>query len=343
MKAICLSETGAPLELRNLPMPAPSPGEIVVRVTAAGICHSDAHYRAGTASTAAPPLALGHEVAGVVEHLGDGVNPDRLGSRVALHYLVGCGECMQCRSGREMFCDQGEMLGKDRHGGFAEYVVVPAANALEIPEGVDDAVAAIMMCSTVTALHALRRARFRPGDRVAVFGCGGLGMSAIHLAQALGAAAVFGVDISTAKLNQVSEVGAHPVNARELDPANAILAATSREGVEVSLEFVGRPESVDASIRAASVHGRAAMVSLMDVPAPVYTYRDLIAREVDVVGVSDHWRQDVVDVLAMAGSHLLRLDSVVTRRVPFDAGAVNDVLDALDAGTSDVRAVMQFG
>lgn len=340
MKAVCLEKTGSPLAEQVLADPDPGPNDVVVRVTAAGICHSDAHYRAGTSRVAFHPIALGHEVAGVVEALGPGAPAELLGRRVALHYLVGCGSCRHCRAGREAFCADVQMLGKHRHGGYAEYVTVPWSNAVPVPDGVADATAAIMMCSTVTALHALRKARFKPGDSVAVFGCGGLGMSAVHLASALGAGPVFAVDISSAKLARAANAGAHPVNPNEQDAANAILASTGREGADVSLEFVGSPTSVDACIRATAVQGRSAMVALADLPVPIYTYRDLIAREVEVVGVSDHLRQDAVDVLAMAARGTLKLDSMVTRRVSFGAAAINGALDALESGTTDVRVVI---
>ena len=341
MKAVCLVDVGAPLEERELPEPSVTEGDVAVRVSAAGICHSDAHYRKGTAGVSFLPIALGHEVAGVVVEAGRAVPDAMVGRRVALHYLVGCGRCGHCRAGREAFCPEGQMLGKHRHGGYAERVVVPARNAVPIPDNVPDDVAAIMMCSTVTALHALRKARFKPGETVAVFGCGGLGTSAVLLASALGASAVFAVDVSSTKLDRAVAAGAHPVNANEQDAANAILAATGRRGVDVALEFAGLPTTVDGSIRAAGIGGRAAMVALMDVPAPVYTYRDLIAREVEVIGVSDHLRQDAEDALALAGSGLLRLSSAVSRRVRLDADAINAGLDRLETGTTDTRVVIE--
>lgn len=341
MKAVCLVETGAPLAATDLGLPGLGQEDVLVRVVAAGICHSDAHYRAGASPVAVTPMALGHEVAGVIEAVGALVDCDRVGERVGLHYLVGCGACVSCRAGRDAFCPRAQMLGKDRHGGYAEYVVVPSVNAITIPDEVDDDVAAVMMCSTVTALHALRRAQFRPEESVAVFGCGGLGMSAIRLAVTLGAGPVFAVDVSSAKLVAAAAAGAHPINARELDPANTIRAATQRRGVDVSLEFVGTPQTVDACIRATGVQGRAAMVAIMDVPAPIYTYRDLIAREISVLGVSDHLRQDVEDALGLAARGALQLSSVVSRRVALDAVAINAALDALEAGTSDVRVVIR--
>ena len=192
-RAVRLAAPGQPLVDAVLETTSPGPGELVVRVKAAGICHSDAHYRSGVGSTRYP-LTPGHEVAGVVAEVGAGVTAHRAGDRVCLHYLVNCGECRDCRAGREQFCAAGQMIGKDRDGGFAELVRVPARNAHRLPDAIPYEQGAIMMCSAATALHALRKARLAPGETVAVFGAGGLGVSAIQLARALGAGTVYAVN-----------------------------------------------------------------------------------------------------------------------------------------------------
>ena len=172
MRALRLTETGGPLIEVELPAPQPGPGEVVVAVAAAGICHSDIHYRDGFAPVDLP-LTLGHEVAGVIAAAGDGIDPGRIGSRVAVHYVVSCGRCDRCLRRGEQFCERYGMVGKTRDGGYAEALVVPARNAVDVPEGVDLRHAAVMMCSSATALHALHRAALRPGEVVAVFGVGG--------------------------------------------------------------------------------------------------------------------------------------------------------------------------
>src|SRR5262249_19630767 len=157
-------------------------GEVRVAVRAAGICHSDAHYRAGVSPMGALPITLGHEIAGVIDKLGPGVTALAAGDRVCLHYFVSCGTCSECRAGNEQFCERYAMLGHHRDGGFAEFVTVPARNAVRLPDGIPFDQGAIMMCSSVTSLHALRKARLRLGETVAIFGSGGLGASAIQLA-----------------------------------------------------------------------------------------------------------------------------------------------------------------
>ncbi|MBA3543215.1 MAG: alcohol dehydrogenase catalytic domain-containing protein, partial [Chthoniobacterales bacterium] len=187
MKAVRLVQTGRPLELHEIPLPETGEDDALVRVKAAGICHSDAHYRAGISAVEPLPLALGHEVAGVVETVGSKVKSVRAGQRVCLHYLATCGTCPWCRKGHEQFCQAGAMIGKSRPGGYAEFILMPARSVFPLPDEISFAHGAIMMCSSATSLHALHKARLQPGESVAIFGVGGLGMSAIQLAQTLGA------------------------------------------------------------------------------------------------------------------------------------------------------------
>ncbi len=200
MSAIRLVQIGDPLQARGIAVPAIGSADVLVRVRAAGICHSDAHYRAGTSPVAFTPLTLGHEVAGVVEQVGAQVSHVSLGDRVGVHYLATCGECYYCRLGHEQFCLSGQMIGKHRDGGYAEYIAVPARSVVPLPPEIPFPIGAIMMCSTATSFHALRKSRFQPGETNAVYGIGGLGMSAVQLARAFGALDVYAVDINPEKL-----------------------------------------------------------------------------------------------------------------------------------------------
>ena len=184
MKAIRLIEPGHPLQAQEIDVPEVGPRDVLVRVKAAGICHSDAHYRAGVSPVYPLPMTPGHEVAGVVEQVGADVTKLEAGSRVCLHYMVTCGDCEYCNRGREQFCTSGKMIGKYRDGGYAEYIAIPARSAFVLPEEIPFAQGAVMMCSSSTSLHAINKARLQPGETVAVFGVGGLGMSAIQLAKA---------------------------------------------------------------------------------------------------------------------------------------------------------------
>jgi D-arabinose 1-dehydrogenase-like Zn-dependent alcohol dehydrogenase len=339
-RAVRLAAPGRPLEDARLNAPVPDLGEILVQVKAAGICHSDAHYRSGVGSTN-HPLTLGHEVAGVVAAVGAGVKRPRIGDRVCLHYLVTCGECTDCRAGREQFCATGKMIGKDRDGGFAELIRVPARNAHPLPDAIPFEHGAIMMCSSATALHALRKARVSPGDAVAVFGIGGLGYSALQLARALGASTVFAVDLNASKLARARRLGATPIDAQSGDPVRTIREATGGRGVDAALELIGSARALEQAAQALAPQGRAALAGLTQERLSVAPYRDILAREAEIIGVSDHLASEITELMDFVTRGELDLREAVTRVVPLDAAVIDGVLDGLEAFRDEVRCVIR--
>jgi 2-desacetyl-2-hydroxyethyl bacteriochlorophyllide A dehydrogenase len=341
MKAVQLVQPGRPLEMREVEVPTPGPGDLLVRVKAAGICHSDAHYRAGRSPVHPLPLTLGHEVAGVVEKAGGGVGDFRRGDRVCLHYLATCGECFYCRQGSEQFCVSGKMIGKSRDGGYAEFILMPARSAFRLPEVIPFEQGAIMMCSSATALHALKKARMQPGESVAVFGIGGLGFSAIQLAQILGAGKVLGVDIRFEKLEAASSLGAVPVNAAERDPVQEIRRLTDGAGVDVALELIGLPLTMQQAVRSLRIKGRAALTGITEKAFEVAPYDEILNKEAEVIGVSDHLAEELPLLIEMVSQGKLSLSKVITRTVPLEAGAINEALDGLEKFGGDVRVVIK--
>jgi 2-desacetyl-2-hydroxyethyl bacteriochlorophyllide A dehydrogenase len=340
MKAVRLVEIGKPLEMQDVPVPAVGPGDVLVRVRAAGICHSDVHYRAGTSGVGRLPQTLGHEVAGIVEKVGPEVTTVSPGDRVCLHYLLTCGECHFCRSGNEQFCIEGRMIGKHTDGGYAEYIAVPARNAIPLGD-VPFEQGAIMMCSSSTSFHALRKARLQAGETAAVFGAGGLGMSAIQLAQAMGAVQVFAVDINDAKLALAGRYGAVPVNPTRADPVAEIRRLTGGRGVDVAVEVIGLPVTMEQAVRCLAVLGRAVLAGISDRPFEIDSYRDLLGREAEVIGSSDHLLWELPVLVEFVRQGRLDLSGVVARTVPLEAGAINEVMDALEHFGGDVRTVIQ--
>jgi 2-desacetyl-2-hydroxyethyl bacteriochlorophyllide A dehydrogenase len=340
MRALRLPAPGRPVELHEIPVPAVGPFDVLVRVRAAGICHSDAHYRAGRSPAEPLPLTLGHEVAGVVERVGDGVTLARPGDRVCLHYLIACGDCHHCSRGSEQFCRTGSMIGHFRDGGWADFIVVPERNAVRLPDEVSFEHGAALMCSSATSLHALRKGRLAGGETVAVFGAGGLGMSAVQLARALGALEVYAVDLDPEKLRLAESLGAVPVSARDEDPVAAIRRHTGGRGVDVALELIGLPLTMRQAVQALAVQGRAVIAGLADRPLEIDTYRDLLGKEAEVIGANDHLLQELPLLVELARRGALDLTRVVSRTVPLDAGAVNAVLDELDAFRAPARTVI---
>lgn len=340
MKAVRLTEIGAPLQDQETPTPTPGHGGVLVRIKAAGICHSDAHYRAGASYAGPLPVTLGHEIAGVVEALGPGTTRARIGDRVALHYLVTCGQCRACNRGQEQFCETAQMLGKHRDGGYAEYIAVPERGVVPLPDEVSFEAGAIMMCSSSTSFHALRKARLQPGESVAVFGAGGLGMSAIQLAQGLGAAEVYAVDLNRDKLVLAASFGAIPVDASSADPVALIRQLTNGRGVDVALELIGLPVTMRQAVQVLSVQGRAALAGITRQPFEVDSYQEVIGREAEIVGVSDHLLQEFPLLMEFARRGVLNLSHVVTKTVPLEADPINATLDALEQWGGEVRTVI---
>lgn len=340
MKAIRLVHQGRPLEAHDVPIPQPGAHDVLIRVKAAGICHSDAHYRAGKSRVHPLPLTLGHEVAGVIEQLGRDVTEFQPGDRVCVHYLATCGTCAWCDGGDEQFCGTAQMIGKYRDGGFAEYLAMPTRSVFKLPDEITFEQGAIMMCSSATSLHALCKARLQPDEIVAVFGVGGLGTSAIQLARALGAGAVFAVDISGRKLDLAAEYGAIPINAAQVDPVAKIQELTKGHGVDVALELIGLPLTMQQAVRSLAIHGRAALVGIMDQTFDVAPYQEIINKEAEIIGVSDHLASELPTLLEAARSGALDLSQAITRTIPLEAGAINDTLDRLEQFHDDLRVVI---
>ena len=340
MRAVKLFHHQKPLVNATVADPVPGPGEIVVEIRAAGICHSDAHYRADI-GRASLPITLGHEVAGVVVDFAPDVENAIIGDRVALHYLLSCGQCAACRRYGEQFCANGEMIGKERDGGYAERIVVPAANAIPIPEEVSFAEAAVMMCSTATAYHALRLSGLHHDDSVAVIGFGGLGVSAVQLAGVFGAREVYAVDRVPAKLELAESFGAAPVAADRRGFRDALRAATGGRGVDVVLDFTGDASACLDGLRSLAPRGRLMLVAIDTRSFTFDPYADLLVGERRIVGCSDHQRGELFDLMDLTRRGDIDLQRAITRRVPLDATAINTVLEDLEHGTEHLRTVIE--
>jgi len=340
MKAVRMIGAGQPLELHEIPMPAIGERDILVRVCAAGICHSDVHYRAGRSPVRPLPMTLGHEVAGVVEQIGAQVSSVKLGDRVCLHYNITCGDCYYCSTGNEQFCPQVLMLGHYASGGYAEYIAVPARNAIALPDEIPFEQGATLMCASATAFHALRKSRLKAGESAAIIGVGGLGMSAIQLARAFGALDVFAVDINAEKLQLAAHYGAIPVSARQVDPVAEIRRLMGGRGVDVAIELIGLPQTMQQTVRCLGVMGRAVIAGIGDRPLEIDTYRELLGNEAEIIGSNDHLLQELPLLVEMARRKVLDTSRVVTRTVPLDADAINATLDALEQWSGDVRTVI---
>jgi len=340
MKSVRMVEAGKPLELQEISIPNIGEYDILVRVRAACICHSDAHYRAGRAAMGILPITLGHEVAGVVEKVGAQVTTVKVGERVCLHYNLTCGDCYYCSTGNEQFCDQVKMIGHHVDGGYAEYIAVPARNAIHLPEEIPFEAGATLMCASATAMHALHKGRVKAGETVAVFGVGGLGLSAIQLARASGAVEVYAVDIQQDKLELASEYHAIPIDASRIDAVAEIRKLTKGKGVDVALEMIGMSKTMEQAIDSVGNLGRAVMVGLNQQTISINTYLQVLGKEAEIIGSNDHLLQELPVLVDLARRNILDTSRVVSQVIPLDAPLINQRLDDLEHFTRDIRTVI---
>jgi 2-desacetyl-2-hydroxyethyl bacteriochlorophyllide A dehydrogenase len=341
MRAVRLTQVGKPLQEAEVDLPEIGASDVLVRIAACGICHSDEHYRAGISRMDRLPVTLGHEIAGWIEKAGADIKHVTGGDRVCVHYLAHCGSCEFCVRGLEQFCRSGQMIGKHRDGGYAEFIKVPGRNVFALPDEIPFEIGAIMMCSSATALHALNKARFKAGDSIAIFGFGGLGFSALQLARAFNCEDVYVVEINPAKLASAASMGAIAIDARSADPVEQIKEASAGTGVDVALELIGSAKTMRQAVLCLGPLGRAALVGLTAETMSILPYTELINKEAEIIGVSDHLAAELPTLIEFARSGKLRFPSDTLRFVDLDAEQINASLDGLQNSIDHIRTVIR--
>jgi len=336
MHAAVVSRYREPLTVEDRPIPSPGPGQVLVRLEACGLCHTDIHAIDGDWPVQPGlPFVPGHEGVGIVERLGDGVTSRELGQRVALPWLgYACGECRYCIDGRENLCERQHNTGYSVDGCYAEYTIADARFAVPVPDGIDAVEAAPLTCAGVTTYAAVKNAHVVPGERVAVFGIGGLGHLAVQYARLVGAQ-VIAVDISEEKLELAVELGAdHAVNAAEVDPVAAI---QHLGGADVAIVLAVAPSVFDQAFRSLNRGGRLILVSLPaegTLTVPVF---DTVLKGISIIGSIVGTRQDLVEVFALHSAGRTRV--VAERR---DLRDVNDAVAEVLSGQVPARLVFTY-
>jgi D-arabinose 1-dehydrogenase-like Zn-dependent alcohol dehydrogenase len=343
MRAVRLTQVGRPLQEAEIDVPEIGASDVLVRVAACGVCHSDEHYRAGVSRIDRLPVTLGHEIAGWIEKAGADIKHVTRGDRVCVHYLAHCGSCEFCVRGLEQFCLSGQMIGKHLDGGYAEFIKVPGRNAFALPDQIPFEIGAIMMCSSATALHALNKARLRSGDSIAIFGFGGLGFSALQLARAFQCGQIYVVEINPAKLASAKMLGAIPIDPTKANPVEQITNVTNGKGVDVSLELIGSAETMRQAIQCLSALGRAALVGLTAETMSILPYTALINKEAEIIGVSDHLAAELPTLIELARSGKLRFPPDALRFVGLNGEQINGALGAFHDSINHVRTVIKVG
>ncbi|MEO2036935.1 MAG: zinc-dependent alcohol dehydrogenase family protein [Planctomycetaceae bacterium] len=288
MKAAVYEQFQSPLIVGNVPDPRPNSDAAIIQVAACGICRSDWHGWMGHDSDIQLPHVPGHELAGTIAAVGSDVRRWKTGQRITVPFSCGCGRCRQCLSGNLHICDDETQPGFTQWGAFAEFVEIRHAdlNLVELPESIDFATAASLGCRFATSFRGLMdQARVQPGEWVAVYGCGGVGLSAVMIAVAAGAQ-VIAVDIDDARLQTALELGADEViNAGRRAPRDAIMEMTAGGG-DVSVDALGSRTTCFASIGSLRKRGRHVQIGLTlgseaDPPIPM---SEVIANELVIMG-----------------------------------------------------------
>jgi NAD+-dependent secondary alcohol dehydrogenase Adh1 len=334
MRAALLREYHAPLDLIEKPEPEPvAPRDVVVKIGGAGVCATDLHAQEGLMEPAGltPPVVLGHENAGWVHAVGGDVTTAKPGDAVLVFPAYSCGLCVECRRGREMYCERHQFTGLTRDGGFADYVLVDERSLVPLPAGVEPAAVAPHADAGITAYHAVKRLlpRLAPGTTSAVIGVGGVGHIALQLLKVLGGGSVIAVDTDDRRRKLASELGADEVLA---DTGN-VREATNGVGADVILDFVATDATHAAGLDVLARGGLYSTVGFGGmITAPSAA---LVGGEQAIAGnLVGSW----IDLWELMQLHAKGDVTLRTETHPLEA--VNDVLDALREGKITGRAVL---
>jgi alcohol dehydrogenase, propanol-preferring len=335
MKAAVVHEFGRPLVIEDRPVPEPGPGQVMVRMEASGLCHTDIHAAHGDWPVKpVPPFVPGHEGVGIVQALGEGVTNLRTGQRVAVPWLgYACGTCQHCLTGWETLCERQLNTGYSVDGCYAEYFLAEAAFAAIVPDGVNPFEAAPLTCAGVTTYKAVKVGNVRPADLVAISGLGGLGHLALQYAKIFGAT-VAAIDITDEKLGLAGELGADIViDARSHDPATVL---RSYGGADVAIGLAVDPKSFETAYASLRRGGRLVLVALPaegTLSIPVF---DTVLNGTSVIGSIVGTRADLNEVFALHAAGRTRV-IYETRHL----AQVNEAIDEVLQGRAPARLVLR--
>ena len=358
VKAAVLTGTGLPLEIRDdVEVEAPHAGEVKIRFGASGVCHSDVSMQNGTMFPNCP-IVLGHEGAGVIEEVGEGVTNVAVGDHVVVSWVPQCGECFFCARNEGYLCKKadaslasGGLLdgtprftsgGSPLHqmaatGSFSEVSIIPASGAVKIDDDVPMTVAALIGCGVLTGVGAaMNTANIQPGDTVAVVGCGGVGLNVIQGARIAGASRIIAVDMNETKLQMAKDFGATDViNASDGDPVGKVMGLTEERGADVAFEVIGLQQTIDQTITMTRRGGEAVLVGVpkMDAMVQIPAFLGLVLQGKTIKGCwygSSNTHEDIPKLVRLYKSGELKLDELISRTIPLEE--VNEAFDAMATG-----------
>lgn len=331
MKAAVFHGNRKALVIEDVPTPEPRAGEVVIRVAACGLCHTDLHYLDhGVPTFKAPPIVLGHEAAGTVARIGPGVSGVAEGDRVLAPSVWSCGRCRFCRAGRENLCTDLVMPGNHTDGAFAEFLAVPAKELVPLPASIPLERACIIADAVSTPYHAVkRRGQVRAGDTVAVVGCGGVGLNVVQCAAVAGAT-VIAVDLNEARLELAKRLGArHTINPAKTDRVDKEVRKVTGGGVDVAFEVVGNPKTIDLAFNLIRKGGRLVVIGFSHDPVPINAGK-LMFYELELTGSLGCGAGEYPEIVALVESGRIVLEPIVSGTLPLVD--INEGFDRLRRG-----------
>ncbi|GAE34333.1 alcohol dehydrogenase AdhP [Halalkalibacter akibai] len=334
MKAAVVNQHKQKLEIKEMQIPTINRGEVLVKIEACGVCHTDLHAAHGDWPVKPKlPLIPGHEGVGIVTEIGEDVTNIKVGDRVGIPWLYSaCGECEYCLTGRETLCHDQENGGYSVDGGYAEYCKAPANYVAKIPENVDPVEIAPILCAGVTTYKALKVSEAKPGDWVAIYGIGGLGHVALQYAKAMGFN-VIAVDIQDDKLELAKQLGAdHTINGLNTDPGLAITEFVG--GVQAAISVAVTKKAFEQAYQSVKRGGTLVVVGLPhdDLPIPIF---DTVLNGVTVRGSIVGTRKDMQEALEFAAQGKVKTN---IETAPLDS--INEVFERMEQGKINGRIVL---
>jgi propanol-preferring alcohol dehydrogenase len=301
MKAAIFHGPKQPLRIEKVPVPEVGSEDILIEVKACGLCGSDVHYMKGETTPGKIPIILGHEGTGLVTEVGENVHGWKQGDRVVINCVTSCGSCLNCQKGRDSICLNRQLTGIHVDGALAEYIKVKPRNLISLPEKISFEQGALATDAVATPYHALKtRACLKVSESIAIFGLGGLGIHAVKLAKAMGAAMIIGVDVSESALERAKREGADQVvNPREVNPVEVIRGTTSGNGVDVALECIGKEQTALWAAESVMVGGRVVVVGLGPERLHLMSLTDFVRKEITLLGSSAFETKEIREILEM--------------------------------------------
>ena len=363
MKAAVLRNIGT-LNIEDLREPEPKNDEVLIKVNSVGVCHSDLHILKGHIPFPLPAV-LGHEVAGTVVKLGNGVDNVQVGDKVVGPFILPCGKCSYCMHGQEDLCEKfynynrlkgvyydgktrlftpsGEPIHIYSMAAHAEYSVIPSTSVFKIPETLDYDKSAILGCAIMTAYGACKNASLKPAETIAVFGTGGVGINVVQIATRVFRTDVIAIDLNDEKLDYAKRIGAiGTVNPKREDLVKSILDMTNGKGVDAAIEVIGVRDTIDAAIKSVRSGGRAVLVGLSSKGSEAnFEINSVVRRGVKIIGsYGGKPRIDMPEVIALASKGIINIEDAVSTTYKLEE--INSAFEKLEKGGIIGRAIIKM-